>query len=167
MTAGRVPNLGGQFSASRCGGGLAWWWRGRHVQGEWLSGGVGVRWLSRSFGRKSSPALSAGGGDARGRRAPPWRHRRGVFFDMFILGASSSGESLDPTGRATSVILDVASLLWGVALKSLLPFALAGGLAARGFAAGSPAGEVVLPRVASGWATTMVAGDGLVAARPC
>ena len=44
-----------------------------------------------------------------------------------------------------SVVLDVVFLLGGIALKSLLPFALAGGLAAHGFAAGSPVGEVGLP----------------------
>ena len=138
----------------------------RGLAAQWKCGREVAVEKSRSCGRKFSPALSAGGGDAHGRRASPWRRRCGVFFDLFILGSSFLGENLDPAGWATSVVLDVAFVLWGVALKSLLPFALAGGLAAHSFAAGSPAGEVGLPCVASGWATTMVAGDGLVAARP-
>jgi hypothetical protein len=53
---------------------------------------------------------------------PPWRRLRGVFFDFSGLGASSSGESLDPLGRA------MIFLLWGVALMILLPSILLSGL---------------------------------------
>jgi hypothetical protein len=74
-----------------------------------------VGWWSSNSERKLARLHWADGGGTCGRHSPPWRRLRGVFFDLSGLGASSSGESLDPLGRATSF------LLWGVALMILLP----------------------------------------------
>jgi hypothetical protein len=79
-------------------------------------------WWSSSSERKLARLRSADGGGACGRHSPPSMCLCGVFFDLSGVGSSSSGESLDPLGRATSFFL------WGVAFMILLPSVLLGGL---------------------------------------
>lgn len=82
-----------------------------------------------------------------------------------ILGASFSGEILDPPGQATDVVSHVAFLLWGVALKILLPSAFLGGLDAHGVAVGRWPTADAWVRVTACAATMAMKSDGLVAAR--
>lgn len=82
----------------------AWCWRGRRVGGVRASSFRLHEVVVRKIQAKVCPVLAGG---AAGLRASlsSWMCRRGVFLDLLNLRASYSGESLDPLGRATGVVL--------------------------------------------------------------
>jgi hypothetical protein len=66
-----------------------------------------------------------------------------VFMDLFQPQISFSGESLDPVGSGDGRHSHIDFLVWGIALKILIPSVLLGGMNAHDIAVGRcPTGDV-------------------------